>query len=158
MMAPAPVTMPPAAKKSRLPLIIGGLVVAGGIAAALVMMQKEPAKPKVTAIEPPLAIEDKPLPPPPAPTTVTIKFAVEPKTATILLDGKPVTDAVSVEKDAAEHELEITAPGFTAHTETLHFDDNQRVAVTLAKEATKPVVRKPPKKRNTKIETDSPYK
>ena len=166
MMAPAPVTVPPIAKKSKLPLIIGGLVVAGGIAAAVVMMQKEPAKPKVTAIEPPIAIEDKPLPPPTppspppaAPTTVTIKFAVEPKTATILLDGKPVTDAITVEKDSAEHQLEITAPGFNPHSETIHFDDNQRVAVTLAKQATKPTVRKPPTtKHNTKIETDSPYK
>jgi serine/threonine-protein kinase len=159
MMAPAPVTVPPLAKKSKLPLIIGALLVAGGIAAAVVMTQKEPDKPKVAAIEPPLPIENKPLPPPPppVPATVTIKFAVEPKTATILLDGKPVTDAITVEKDTAEHQLEITAPGFTAHSETLHFDDNQRVAVTLAKQATKPVVRKTTK-HNSKIEVDSPYK
>jgi serine/threonine protein kinase len=160
LMAPAPVTVSSSAKKSKLPFVIGGLLVAGGIAAAIVMTQKdEQAPPKVTAIEPPTAIEYKPPPPPaPAPTTVTIKFAVEPKTATILLDGKPVNDSITVEKDAAEHELEISAPGFTAHTETLHFDDNQRVAVTLAKQATKPVVRKPAKPKQNKIETDSPYK
>jgi serine/threonine-protein kinase len=162
MMAPAPVTVPPVTSKSKLPLIIGGLVVAAGIGvAAFVLTKKEPAPQKSVAIEPPMAIEDKPLPPPPpaAPTTVTIKFVVEPKTATILVDGKPVTDAITVEKDAAEHQLEISAPGFNAHSETIHFDDNQRVAVTLAKQATKPVVRKPPTtKHNTKIETDSPYK
>ena len=86
-----------------------------------------------------------------------LEFVVEPASATITLDGKPVRGDVTEPKDAAEHELTVTAKGFVTHTETLHFDDNQRVSISLAKVSRPVGAHKPAGGHHERIETDSPY-
>jgi len=75
----------------------------------------------------------------PQATTVTLRFAVEPAGAVILLDGTQIkaTELV-VPKDGASHTLRITAPGHVAHDETIRFDESQRLVVQL-KRVVRPV-------------------
>jgi len=69
---------------------------------------------------------------PPAATTVTLRFAVEPAWSKIFIDGKPITGLeISVPRDDASHSLQITAPGHVSHTEELKLDENQRIAIML---------------------------
>jgi serine/threonine protein kinase len=99
-------------------------------------------------------------PPATAPAvTVTLRFAVEPAGAAILVDGARIKGAeLAVTKDDAVHTLRITAPGYVAHDETLRFDETQRLVVQL-KHAARPV--RPTGHRqgsNTeRIDSESPY-
>ena len=155
----------PKPKRSKLPFILAGVVIVGGVAAALAAMNTGgDAKPAPAPAPPAVVVaQTTPLPapvPPPAPTTVTIKLSLDPADAKVAIDGKPVTGEIVVPKDDIEHELSVTAPGFVAHAEKIHFDDNQRITVALAKAAkVAPVTHKhtgeTPKDR---IDTDSPYK
>ena len=68
----------------------------------------------------------------PQATTITLRFAVEPASAVILLDGAQIKAAeLVVPKDGASHTLRITAPGHVAHDETIRFDESQRLVVQL---------------------------
>ena len=176
----APSGMVPAAKKkrSKLPLVLAGLVVVGGAAAAVVALQSGtetkpldvPAKTEPATLEP-VAVTPEPVQPtppavatPPAAAKVTVKFSVEPKTATIAVDGKPVTNAeLVVDKDDVDHKVTVSAPGFKPHEEPLRFDESQKLVIRLDKaaKATSTTIRKPPKQQETKherIESESPYK
>lgn len=93
------------------------------------------------------------------PATVTLRFAIEPASSKILVDGKPVQGGeLVVTKDDAAHTLRITAAGHATHDEPLRFDESQRIAIQL-----KPVTRpsKPGKPRKPgkpeRIDTSSPY-
>jgi eukaryotic-like serine/threonine-protein kinase len=177
MPTPAPAsasTMPPK-RRSRLPLVfLAAILVGGGAAAAIVLTQNdtvepakpeppkptpEPAKPAVAAPTPP---EPKPpvepAKPPAEPATITLRFSVEPRGAAITVDGKPVTSGeLVVPRDSAEHRLEIKAPGFVAHDETLHYDESQRLEVQLHRVTTRPTPARPNAKPD-RIESESPYK
>jgi len=166
VMAPTP---PPVMRKSsKLPLIVALIVLlaAGGAFAAFQMMGSEPA-PKQAALAP-----EPPKPPPPPPPkpaepapppkieTVTLKLEVEPASATVTIDGKPVTGGeLTAPRDAAKHQLHIAAPGYAPHDEEIDLSESQRIAVQLKKAARAvPTTKKPKDPKNDRIESESPYK
>jgi eukaryotic-like serine/threonine-protein kinase len=173
LLAPSGITPPK--KRSAVPFVLAGLLLAGGAAATIVALQsRKDTKPLVTtepAASEPVAMKPEPAPtpqpppavtPPAAPAKVTVKFSVEPKTAAITVDGEPVKNGeLVVDKDDAEHELAVTAPGFKAHEEPLRFDESQKLVIHLEKTA-KPAssTPKPPKPpvKHERIESESPYK
>ena len=68
----------------------------------------------------------------PTSSTVTLRFAIEPTDAKILVDGAPITGSeLVVAKDDAMHELRITAPGHRGHHEELRFAESQRIVIQL---------------------------
>jgi hypothetical protein len=182
LLAPSGITPAPPKKKSIVPFVVAGILLVGGGAGAFIAMQskqqtkpletEEPGPSPAPAPAPPVAVEPPAAPPaetvtappaPPAPATVTLKFSVEPKTASIEVDGVRVTGAeVTVDKDEAEHTLSVTAPGFKPHDEALRFDESQKIVIRLDKapKHTTPVRPKPPKQetKHERIESESPYK
>lgn len=90
-----------------------------------------------------------------------LRFSVEPKDATITIDGAPVTgDELVVEADGDEHTLTVAATGYKPHTEKLHFDQSQKLVVHLRRAAQRTTTPKRPVKPSTKrerIESESPY-
>ena len=107
-------------------------------------------------------------PPVPAvPETITLRFTVEPATATIQIDGKPASTEQTVTKDGGDHQLTITAAGFADYSETITFDETQRIKVSLektrAKPTSRPTTRPKPTTTTTKpdrtnrIDSQSPY-
>jgi len=187
--APAQATVTAHKRRSRVPWIIAGIVLVAGIsgAAAITMTGRgdppvavappapTPVPPAGSAaiVTPPVAAppatpgSDAPpatpgsdAPPPTAPSaTVTLRFAVDPAGAVILVDGARIKGAeLAVAKDDAVHTLRITAPGYVAHDETLRFDETQRLVFQL-KRAARPV--RPTGRRqgsNTdRIDSESPY-
>jgi serine/threonine-protein kinase len=156
-------------KRSKSPLVIlaGVLVLAvGGVAAFVAMSgRSEPETPTVAASKPPGAPPEAtvqappPTSPPPAePTSVTLELSVTPEGAKTVLDGTDVSGDIVRPKDDVEHELIVTAPGYTTHVEKVRFDGNQRISVTLAKQPKAlPTGRRTPRGKQDKIVTDSPY-
>ncbi|HEY5927022.1 MAG TPA: serine/threonine-protein kinase [Kofleriaceae bacterium] len=179
----APGTQPPLPRKKRslVPYVLAGVLVLGGTAAYVVATQsKEEPKPAsfqaktepAAAVEPPAVAPaptpaPTPAPAPPAvetaPAKVTIKFAVEPKHAVITVDDKPIDNAeLVIGKDDTEHTIKVTAPGFEPHTDTLKFDESQKIIIRLdrAAKATRTGKQTPTKQQPTKrerIDTESPY-
>ena len=175
---PVPSLQQAPAKKSKKGLIIGiiaMMVIGGGIAAAVVASTStgklDPIvatpTPGPIAPTPPAPIAVAPTPPkPPVVETVPliqIKFAVTPKTAVVEVDGTRIEGDLEVRKDDAPHKLHVSAPGYAAHDEDIHYDMTQRLTVELAKQAAAaPVGTKLPKpptggKKPDKIENQSPY-
>jgi serine/threonine-protein kinase len=97
---------------------------------------------------------------PAAPPKITLRLAIEPAGATILLDDDRVTGPeLVVPRDGRQHHLRITAPGYLPDDETVSFDESQRLVVQL-KKATGPGRGKPRKdrpERPERIESQSPY-
>jgi serine/threonine-protein kinase len=176
----APGTPPPVARKrSLLPVIFATALVLGGTAAVIAYMQsrREESQPLETAAPEPIAPtpppESAPVAPPEAPppvvgappvpaapAQVTIRFAVEPKHAVIKVDGKLVNAELVIDKDDTEHTLVVSAPQFRDHTDTLRFDESQKLVIKLDRKTKPSPPRKDPK-QNTKserIESESPYK
>jgi serine/threonine-protein kinase len=170
MPTPAPAM---ARKRSLVPYIVAGLLIAIGVVAIVVFTTHDAPKP------PAIAAPTTPTPPPTstppvvapvvttatidaapaAPATITLRFAVDPKSAAVTVDGKPVADnELVIAKDDAPHQLHITAPGFAPHDETIHFDESQRVSVELKKAAAVAHPgHKDPKSGDDRIDTQSPY-
>ncbi len=157
--SPSTITPP---RRSRMPWIAGAIIGVAGIAGAVAIVGRgdppvvvapapsapSPAAPVIPAALPvadaasatPSATPDaggaevSTGTPPAAPqaTTITLRFAVEPAGAVILLDGTQIkAPELVVPKDGASHTLRITAPGHVAHDETIRFDESQRLVVQL---------------------------
>ena len=198
---PSAIVIEPA-RRSGVPWIIGAVVVAAGIAAAVVVVNRgdtpvavgptsppappaalpaapatpsagseppsQPQAPKATPAtgEPaapagnPASTAPAPSQTPSQPTTVTLRFSVEPAGAAITLDGAPVKATEwAVPKDDAPHTLRITAPGYVADEETIRFDESQRLVVQL-KRVIKPSRgndRHKPGSNTERIDSESPY-
>lgn len=115
-------------------------------------------------------------PPAGEPATVALRFAVEPATAAIFVDGARISsDELVVSRDAATHALRITAPGHVAHDDTIRFDENQRLVVQLKRASERGRASDPSKNRpgndrpgnnrpgndrpgNDRIDSESPYR
>jgi serine/threonine-protein kinase len=176
------------ARRSRAAAIVLGLaiVVVGVVIAAVVSQRGEPAtatgptatppptitpptpptappKPPTTA-DPPTAPQPPPAAaaadPPAAPPKITLRLAIEPASAAITLDDERVTGPeLVVPRDARQHHLRITAPGYLPDDETVSFDESQRLVVQL-KKAAAPGRGKPRKERperTERIDSQSPY-
>jgi len=122
-----------------------------------------PAPPRATAepTAPPAPAEPTAAAPPAAQPKITLRLAIEPAGATITLDDERVTGPeLEVSRDARQHHLRITAPGYLPDDETVAFDESQRLVVQL-KKAPVPGRSKPHKDRPTeptdRIESQSPY-
>ncbi|HEX2686598.1 MAG TPA: hypothetical protein VHN14_08270, partial [Kofleriaceae bacterium] len=94
--------------------------------------------------------------------TITLRFAVDPPGAALLLDGARIkTTELVVPKDGAPHTLRITAPGYLGREETVRFDESQRLVVQL-KRTPRPVHGNDRHKRDPDadrmIDSESPYK
>jgi hypothetical protein len=156
--------------------MVGAAIVAGAV--VFVLQQREEPAPKTAdapapAVAPAPPALPAPIPPPiepppvapPVVDTITLRFAIDPPTAKITIDGKPVEGGeTTVKKDDAVHQLEITAPGHLAHAEELRFDETQRIRVQLDKATRGQTGRRSnpgkPGKPNKpdRIDTESPYK
>ncbi|HEX7703602.1 MAG TPA: protein kinase [Kofleriaceae bacterium] len=160
--------------KSRKGLIVGiiaMLAVGGGIAAAVIASSSPTIDPVVATGPAPVTMTAAPPPTSPAKPVepaasaqVTLKFAVTPANAVTEVDGKKVDGELTVDKDTTTHKLHVSAAGYGAHDEDIHFDMTQRLTVDLAKQAAAaPVGTKQPKGTTTtkkppdKIENQSPY-
>lgn len=72
-----------------------------------------------------------------SPASVQLSVSVVPSTATILLDGKPLTrNPESRPRDALTHTLKVSAPGYREYTESFVFDKDLVRTVTLVRAAT----------------------
>ena len=94
---------------------------------------------------------------------ISLQFAIGPAAARprIKLDGKLIEGVeTSVPKDAAAHEVVITAPGFEPHTAKVAFDISQRISVELPKRINRGGSNRPTGKdpKTNRIDTQSPYK
>jgi serine/threonine-protein kinase len=132
-----------------------------------VELAAKPAEPKPAEPKP---IEPKPIEPDrpsgsgatvPAVQEITLRFGIEPTTASIELDGAPVAARqITVRKDDGTHKLRISAPGFTTHEEEVRFDESQRLTVQLKRAAgrpTRPPTTGPRERKPERIESTSPY-
>jgi serine/threonine protein kinase len=168
LLAPSGKVPAPARKKSMLPFVLAAALVVVGVAAAVVASQTgEEGKPQeARTVEMPtvMPVEAEAAAERPAPVQkVTLRFAVEPTDATIVVDGHAVSGGqLVVEPDGDEHVLTVRAPGYKEHTETLKFDESQRVIIKLERAAKAPTPAqikravKPATKRE-RIEVESPY-
>jgi serine/threonine-protein kinase len=85
-------------------------------------------------------------------TTITLRLAVLPTTAAIMLDGIPISGTeIAVPKDDSRHRLRITAAGYVGYDEPISFDESQRLVVQLRRAASSTHV-KPPHKDPAKTE------
>ena len=171
----------PAAPASRRGLALAlGLVAAAGIAIAVVVASSggggrapsttapttaapSSAPPSTEPTAPPTAPPATEPTAPPAAPTVTLRFAVEPSTAVITLDDRPVDgDHLSVPRDDGTHRLSITAPDHEPHAEEISFAESQRIVVKLRPRATakptRPTRPTPPTTPTTPDEPDKPAK
>jgi len=89
-------------------------------------------------------------------TTITLRLAVAPTTAAIMLDGVPISGTeIAVPKDDSSHRLRITAAGYVEYDESISFDESQRLFVQLRRAAGSTRV-KPPHKDPAKTEPPQP--
>ena len=96
---------------------------------------------------------------PEAPPTIALRFAIEPGSAAVELDGVFVTARqITVRKDEAPHVLRISAPGFAPQEREVRFDDSQKLVIQLQRAAApRPANASPRPARRPKIESQSPY-
>ena len=93
--------------------------------------------------------------PRPAPT-ITLRFALEPAGASIVLDDVFVTSRqIKVHKDDAPHQLRISAPGFTAYEGEVRFDESQKLTVRLVRAPAAAATAR--SVRPSRIDSKSPY-
>jgi hypothetical protein len=177
-------SVPAATPKKRnnviIPIVIAG-VAAAGIAIAVIVSKQGGSgekNPEVAAkvemqVEPPVPAEPpprvQPVEPPKLdePVMLKIKFEVEPATAMVSVDGKPVEDGLlEAKQDETVHKLVITAKGFQTYEEDVKLDENQKLVIKLDKVGAKPSKRpvkhvekidKPTGKKTDRIDTKSPY-
>jgi len=146
----------------RAGLVVGGVAVVAA-AIALVVVLHEGASPPAAAAVPTLAAPPPrtATPPPVEAAPITLRFAVEPASATITLDGRPVQGGeLAVAKDRANHALKITAPGYLAREDTVRFDESQRLTIQLKRApsaAPRPEPPRPELPRADRIDSHSPY-
>ena len=161
----------PGARRSRALLVaaLGGVLVAAGIAAAVLIPGSPPATTAaplvatspVSPVSPaapvastaPVAPTAPTTPPAPAATTtprpasastIRLRFEVEPEGAEITVDGKPVAGAeLEVPRDEAAHSFRVAAAGFVAEEEQIRFDESQRLVVRLKPEPKEHGTRRP---------------
>jgi len=80
--------------------------------------------------------EPEPEPAPKPPATVQLAIAVEPKHASITLDGRPLAPnpyRAEQHRDDREHALIVSAPGYAAYRKTLSFEADVTLALQLEK-------------------------
>ena len=170
--APAVTSVRPKSKGMFIALVV---VVVAGIGITAVVVAGGSSKDKETVTEP-IAVAPKAEPrpkivdPPPVavkPETVTLQFAIKPAAiAKITIDGTPVEGTeVSLPKDAAQHQLVVSAKGYETRTEKLVLDMSQRLSFELDKKVPDRPVGKAGGNRPTgkdpktnRIDTQSPYK
>ena len=178
---PAP-ARPARTQSSKALWIILGLGLVAGLATAGIVMMSQGTRPAkepdpVAAVVPKPEAKTEPTTepsvvtkpttsdptPPVAASTVTLRFAVEPTTSKIAVDGKPVLGGeLVVPRDDAKHTLQITAAGHTSHTEELRFDETQRIVIQLKPTksgGSRPVKPGKPDKpiKPDRIDSTSPY-
>ncbi len=115
----------------------------------------------------PLKPEVKPAPPP-LPERIRLSLAVTPAEAEVLIDGVVIADRkLERDRDDKDHQIEIRAAGFSSVTETIRFDEHQRLTYVLEKQPAEVVEPRPKRPRRdskttptdhrTRIMDESPY-
>ena len=96
--------------------------------------------------------------PAPAAPQITLRFEVEPATAAILVDDRPVRGRqLTVPKDSALHRLKISAPGFVTRNDTVHFDESQKLVIQLLPKRTGTGPTRPGRDKTERIDPNNPY-
>ena len=153
------VKAPPPRRNRTLAAVIGALlaVVAFLVIAIVVVLARSRTVTPTPTVEAAPAVETvttpAPTSPQPAASRVRVRVAVSPKSATLSLDGKPLSDNPWVTEMPAgpeDHLLTIEADGYETEKRSLRFDENQNLEIQLRRAPkTAAVVRAKP---NTKKE------
>jgi serine/threonine-protein kinase len=174
--ATAPV---PAPRRHAVWIAGAAVAVCGVLVGALVLARRpgpegsgEPARPAAAPPQlqvPPEAVPSTEAParqapaqpPVPAASQITLRFEVEPATATIQVDDHPVKGRqLTVPKDDVVHRLKISAPGFVTRNDVVRFDESHKLVIQLhPKRAATGPTRPDRSGRNKpdRIESQSPY-
>jgi serine/threonine protein kinase len=89
------------------------------------------------------------------PATITLRLAVTPAEAAVVLDGAPVIGGeIVARRDNVRHRLQITAAGYNDFDQTLAFDDSQRVVVQLTRAAA--AIRSNPARKSPRKDRPAP--
>jgi hypothetical protein len=96
------------------------------------------------------------------PAQITLRVAINPPGATVLLDGERVTGSeLVVARDDTLHSLQVSSPGYGAYTGTVRFDANKHLSIQLRRSRPhrNPVKAEPPEapEPSDRIYTESPY-
>ncbi|HWO25784.1 MAG TPA: protein kinase [Kofleriaceae bacterium] len=176
---------PAPARQRRTVWIAGAAAVACGVLVGAIVLAKRPdsetapspvvettpTKPQPPELPP--APSKEATPPAKAPTSaqqvpdqplavpqITLRFEVEPATATIQIDDRPVKGRqITVPRDDAKHQVKISAPGYITRNDPVSFEENQKLVIQL-KRAASGTVRPAGPGRERKpdgIESKSPY-
>ena len=156
--------------RSKAPWIIGGVIAVAAIGVGAVIATSSSTPPAAPKPAPVVAASTPTPTPAPTPTptvtqlNITLTFELDPKDATVTLDGKPVSASeVSVPKDTAKHHLKISAAGYVDHDEDLAFDESQKLAIELVAQPKVSKTAQPAqptgktKPKQPTIESESPY-
>jgi eukaryotic-like serine/threonine-protein kinase len=167
-----PSSAPP--RRSRVPWYLAALALlaAGGAIGLLVLREtKLVASAQVapgTATPQPEPKDPTPPESQPAPRSITISVRTAPTTATLLLDGKPVSNPFRLQRPAGTGHAELTvdAPGYQKQELRLPLDTGGEwnVELTPVPVAKRPVIKRPPRKgtrpahKKDEGYLDNPYK
>jgi hypothetical protein len=96
------------------------------------------------------------------PAQITLRVAINPPGATVLLDGERVTGSeLVVARDDTLHSLQVSSPGYGAYTGTVRFDANKHLSIQLRRSRPhrNAVKAEPPEapEPSDRIYTESPY-
>jgi hypothetical protein len=112
---------------------VGLLVAAGaGVGAQRMLAKPAPAPAASAAPAPTVAAAPPPTASAALPTEVTIKLDVEPKEATVELDGAPVqARPLRLPRGEGTHTLTVRAPGYVVETREVSAREDGAVAIAL---------------------------
>ena len=132
-LAPTSGTINLPARRSRLPILLGGTAIVLGIAVFVVMQSyTAPAAPQPKVV---VGEVDAPTPvPPPAPATGTVEVSVDPSTASVTVDGNPLVLAVGqgrLDLPAGDHVVVTSAPGYRAVEQTITVTSSVVTPITV---------------------------
>jgi serine/threonine-protein kinase len=129
--------------KTRVAVLGGAGVLVLGVVALAAGRNASPlatgAVPTVTPPTPPTPTPETPS----VPDHVRIKLKAVPSSARITIDGAPVSSPyeASVPRDARERKIQVEAPGFESQSETVKFDSDVAMVLTLKSSAHSPAPR-----------------
>jgi eukaryotic-like serine/threonine-protein kinase len=141
----------PYERKLGKPLLLGALAVVGAVAGFLLLHSR--AKPRAAPAPLPAIVQPVPVPTPPPPVPqIHVRIAVEPREASLALDGQPVPNPFTREQipEPGAHNLTIKAEGRREETRTVVFDRDVDMTVVMLE--TPPVAPAPaaqPEKRRS---------
>jgi len=143
-LAPVSGTINRSTRRSRVPILLGAAAIAVAVAVFVVMQSND--EPAATAPKPVAEEVAAPAPvPPPAPVTGTVEVIVDPASASVTVDGKPLALSAGqarLDLPEGDHVVATTAAGYRAVEQTFTVTSASVTPVTIKlvkqRTATKP--------------------